>query len=410
LTEEALHVDLLEYQARELFVAHGVPVPAGAVADNPDRARYAAALLHEPVVVKAQVPVGGRGKAGGVRAAGNPAEAWREAATILGMTIKGHRVHKVLVVPASQIAAEYYLSFTLDRSERRFLAIASAQGGVEIEQLAAEQPEAVATMPIDPVTGFGAEEARSLALAAGFPRRDIDGVIAAMVALWEVFTAEDALLVEVNPLARDAADRIIALDGKVTLDGNARFRHPVHAEFASGLAADPLERQAREKGLNYVKLDGQVGIIGNGAGLVMSTLDVVAYAGARHRDGLAEGVRPANFLDIGGGASASVMADSLEIVLADPAVKSVFVNVFGGITACDAVAEGIIAAFSLLSSRGEPVGRPVVVRLDGNNASLGRQILGAADLPGVRLADTMDDAAALATELAARAAAELAGA
>jgi succinyl-CoA synthetase beta subunit len=403
--EEALHVDLLEYQARGLFAAHGVPVPAGAVADNPDEARFAAALLHEAVVVKAQVPVGGRGKAGGVRLARTPAEAWREADTILGMTIKGHRVDRVLVVPASQIAAEYYLSFLLDRAGRTFLAIASAQGGMEIEQLAVERPEAVVRVPVDPAVGFGPEQARSLALAAGFPRAEIDEVVAAMVALWETFTAEDALLVEVNPLARDSLGRVIALDGKVTLDDNARFRHPEHASFASEHGADPLERRAHAKGLNYVKLDGQVGIIGNGAGLVMSTLDVVAYAGARHGD-----VRPANFLDIGGGASASVMADSLEIVLADPSVKSVFVNVFGGITACDAVAEGIIAAFSLLASRGEPSGRPVVVRLDGNNALLGRQILDAADLPGVRLADTMDDAAALAASLAASAAAELAGA
>ena len=403
-------MDLLEYQARGLFAAHGVPVPAGAVADNPDEARFAAALLHEPVVVKAQVPVGGRGKAGGVRLARTPAEAWREADTILGMTIKGHRVDRVLVVPASQIAAEYYLSFLLDRAGRTFLAIASAQGGMEIEQLAVERPEAVVRVPVDPAVGFGPEQARSLALAAGFPRAEIDEVVAAMVSLWETFTAEDALLVEVNPLARDDLGRVIALDGKVTLDDNARFRHPGHASFAADHNADSLERRAHAKGLNYVKLDGQVGIIGNGAGLVMSTLDVVAYAGARRGD-----VRPANFLDIGGGASASVMADSLEIVLADPSVKSVFVNVFGGITACDAVAEGIIAAFSLLASRGEPSGRPVVVRLDGNNALLGRQILDAADLPGVRLAETMDDAAELAASLAATlltgtGAAELAGA
>jgi len=413
-------VDLLEYQARGLFAAHGVPVPAGAVADNADEARFAAAVLHEPVVVKAQVPVGGRGKAGGVRLARTPAEAWREAGTILGMTIKGHPVDRVLVVPASQIAAEYYLSFLLDRAGRTFMAIASAQGGMEIEQLAAERPEAVVRVPVDPAVGFGPEQARSLAVAAGFPRTELDEVVTAMVALWETFTAEDALLVEVNPLARDNLGRVIALDGKVTLDDNARFRHPGHASFAADHHADSLERRARAKGLNYVKLDGQVGIIGNGAGLVMSTLDVVAYAGARHSAGLAGDVRhgevrPANFLDIGGGASASVMADSLEIVLADPSVKSVFVNVFGGITACDAVAEGIVAAFSLLESRGEPVGRPVVVRLDGNNALLGRQILDAANLPGVRLADTMDDAAELAAELAATlltgtGAAELAGA
>jgi len=395
----------LEYQARRLFAAHGVPVPPGTVADNADEARFAAAVLREPVVIKAQVPVGGRGKAGGVRLARNAAEAWREAKTILGMSIKGHQVDKVLVVPASQIAAEYYLSFLLDRAGRGFLAIASASGGMEIEQLAVERPEAVVRMPVDPEAGFGPEQARSLALAAGFPAEDIDGVAAAMVDLWETFTTEDAVLVEVNPLARDGSGKILALDGKVTLDDNARFRHPAHAEYAAGHGSDPLEQRARERGLNYVKLNGQVGIIGNGAGLVMSTLDVVAYAGERNG-----GVRPANFLDIGGGASATVMADSLEIVLADPSVKSVFVNVFGGITACDKVAEGIIAAFEALQANGEPLGCPVVVRLDGNNAALGRSILESADLPGVQLVETMDDAADLAARLAAAAAAELAGA
>jgi succinyl-CoA synthetase beta subunit len=389
-------VDLFEYQAQNLFAAHGIPVPPGAVTDKPEQAEIAAALFGVPVVVKAQVKTGGRGKAGGVRLARTPAEAAGHAAAILGMEIKGHQVRRVLIVPACEIAAEYYLSFLLDRGSRTFRAIVSAQGGMEIEQLAAERPEALASIPIDPARGFGEATARELAAAARFPADAVDAVIPVMLRLWETFTAEDALLVEVNPLARDTRGRVLALDGKVTLDDNARFRHPGHAELDDDLDGDLLERRARARRLNYVKLDGQVGVIGNGAGLVMSTLDVVAYAGQRYG-----GVKPANFLDIGGGASAEVMANGLEIILADPAVRSVLVNVFGGITACDAVADGIVQAFTLLHRRGEPVNRPVVVRLDGNNADLGRRILAAAGLPRVRLADTMDGASREAAELAA---------
>ncbi len=398
-------MDLFEYQARNLFAAHHVPVPPAAVAGKPEEVRVAAEIFGPPVVVKAQVKTGGRGKAGGVRLARTPAEAQAAAEAILGMDIKGHLVRKVLVVPASEITAEYYLSFLLDRASRRYLAIASAEGGMEIEQLAAERPGALATLPIDPVRGFGAQQASELTAAARFPEDVADDVAAVMTALWEVFTAEEATLVEVNPLARDVQGQVIALDGKVTLDDNAGFRHKSRALLADDQAGHPLEARARARQLNYVKLDGQVGIIGNGAGLVMSTLDVVACAGKRHG-----GVRPANFLDIGGGASAEVMAGGLEVILADAGVKSVFVNVFGGITACDAVADGIIAAFALLASRGEPVDRPLVVRLDGNNAERGRQILHDAKLPGLLLAGTMDGAAETAARLAARAVAELAGA
>ena len=389
-------MDLLEYQARDLFAAHGVPVPPAAVADKPEEARAAAERFGRPVVVKAQVRAGGRGKAGGVRLARTPADAADATEAILGMEIKGHTVRQVLVAPASEITAEYYLSFLLDRANRTFLAIACAEGGMEIEQLAADRPEALARIPVDPVRGFGEDTARELASAARFPADVADAVIPVMLRLWETFTAEDALLVEVNPLARDADGSVLALDGKITLDDNARFRHPGYAELSDDQDGDPLERRARAKHLNYVKLDGQVGVIGNGAGLVMSTLDVVAYAGDRHG-----GVRPANFLDLGGGASAEVMANGLEIILSDPGVRSVFVNIFGGITACDAVADGIVRAFTLLRDRGEPVDQPVVVRLDGNNAELGRRILADASLPGVRLADTMDSAAEAAAKLAA---------
>ncbi len=398
-------MDLFEYQARNLFTAHHVPVPPAAVARKPEEVRVAAEIFGPPVVVKAQVKTGGRGKAGGVRLARTPAEAQAAAEAILGMDIKGHTVHKVLVVPASEITAEYYLSFLLDRASRRYLAIASAEGGMEIEQLAAERPGALATLPIDPVRGFDGQQASELTAAARFPDDVAGDVAAVMTALRDVFTTEEATLVEVNPLARDAKGQVIALDGKVTLDDNAGFRQQGRALLADDQTADPLEAKARARQLNYVKLDGQVGIIGNGAGLVMSTLDVVAYAGKPHG-----GVRPANFLDIGGGASAEVMAGGLEIILADAGVKSVFVNVFGGITACDAVADGIIAAFALLASRGEPVDRPLVVRLDGNNAERGRRMLRDANLPGLLLADTMDGAAETAARLAARAVAELAGA
>jgi succinyl-CoA synthetase beta subunit len=338
------------------------------------------------------VKVGGRGKAGGVTVARDPADATAKAGAILGLDIKGHTVRRVLVTPASTIAEEYYFSFLLDRANRTFLAMASAQGGMEIEQLAAERPEALAKVPVDPNEGVDLAKAREILAAGRFPDAVLEQAAEVVVKLWAAFVAEDATLVEVNPLVRDSQDEIIALDGKVTLDDNASFRHPGHADLVDTAAEDPLEAAAKAKGLNYVKLDGQVGIIGNGAGLVMSTLDVVAYAGQE------VGVRPANFLDIGGGASAEVMADGLEIILGDVDVKAVFVNVFGGITACDAVANGIVQAFQLLGS----VTKPVVVRLDGNNAAEGRRILDAAALPGLEQVDTMDNAARRAAELASK--------
>jgi succinyl-CoA synthetase beta subunit len=389
-------VDLYEYQAKDLFAAHGVPVLPGAVAATPDEAAAAAEKLGQTVVVKAQVKTGGRGKAGGVKLAETPAETREKAEAILGMDIKGHTVHRVLITTASDIAEEYYVSFLLDRTNRTFLSMASYEGGMEIEQLAVERPDALARIPVDAIKGVDEAKAREIAAAAKFPAEVVDGVVDAMVKLWETFVSEDATLVEVNPLVRDPQDKIIALDGKVTLDDNAGFRHPGHADLVDKQAEDPLESKAKEKNLNYVKLDGQVGIIGNGAGLVMSTLDVVAYAGEKHA-----GVKPANFLDIGGGASAEVMANGLEIILSDPDVRSVFVNVFGGITACDAVANGIVQAFSLLAGRGEPVSKPIVVRLDGNNAEEGRRILVDAALQGVQQVDTMDSAADKAAELAA---------
>jgi succinyl-CoA synthetase beta subunit len=387
-------VDLYEYQAKDLFAAHGVPVgPGQRVVTEAGAAGDAAAELGFPVVIKAQVKTGGRGKAGGVKLATDAADARAKAGDILGLDIKGHTVRRVLVTPASTIAEEYYFSFLLDRTNRTFLAMASAEGGMEIEQLAVERPDALAKVPVDPNVGVDLAAAKEIVAAADFPAEIRDAAAEVVVTLWDTFVAEDATLVEVNPLVRDPDGNILALDGKVTLDENAGFRHPGHADLVDAEAEDPLEAAAKAKGLNYVKLDGQVGIIGNGAGLVMSTLDVVAYAGAEFG-----GVAPANFLDIGGGASAQVMADGLEIILSDPDVKSVFVNVFGGITACDAVANGIVQAFALLGT----VSKPVVVRLDGNNAAEGRRILDEAALPGLRRLDTMDNAARAAAELASK--------
>jgi succinyl-CoA synthetase beta subunit len=390
-------LDLYEYQAKQLFAKHGVPVLPGEVAQTPEQAAAAATAFGQTVVVKAQVKTGGRGKAGGVKLAETPDETRAKAQAILGLDIKGHIVHKVLVTPASDIAEEYYFSFLLDRANRTFLAMASVEGGMDIEEVAATKPEALAKILIDPLTGVDEAKAREIVTAARFPAEIADQAVDVVVKLWHAFVEEDATLVEVNPLVRDPQDKILALDGKVTLDGNAGFRHPDHEQFVDTAAEDPLEAAAKAKDLNYVKLDGQVGIIGNGAGLVMSTLDVVAYAG----EDLDNGVKPANFLDIGGGASAEVMANGLEIILSDPDVRSVFVNVFGGITACDAVANGIVQAFHLLDSRGETVTRPVVVRLDGNNAEEGRRILTEASLPGLQQVDTMDNAARVAAELAA---------
>jgi succinyl-CoA synthetase beta subunit len=389
-------VDLYEYQAKELFAAHGVPVLPGDVADTPAEAKAVAARIGTAVVVKAQVKTGGRGKAGGVKLAADADEAAEKATGILGLDIKGHVVHRVLVTEASDIDTEYYVSYLLDRANRTYLAMASVEGGMEIEQLAVERPHALARVPVDPIDGVDAAKAAEIADAAGFPADVRHQVIEVLVKLWDVFTAEDATLVEVNPLVLTPNGQVVALDGKVTLDDNAAFRHAeTVARFEDTATTDPLERKAKEKDLNYVKLDGEVGIIGNGAGLVMSTLDVVAYAGERHG-----GVRPANFLDIGGGASAEVMANGLEIILGDPSVRSVLVNVFGGITACDAVANGIVQAFHLLDSRGEAVTLPLVVRLDGNNAEEGRRILTEAALPGLEQVDTMDGAAERVAELA----------
>jgi succinyl-CoA synthetase beta subunit len=400
-------VDLFEYQARDLFAAHGVPVLDGIVAETPEAAREAAQKIGgELVVVKAQVKTGGRGKAGGVKLAKTPDEAAEKAGEILGMDIKGHAVHRVLIAAGADIAEEYYFSVLLDRANRSYLAMASREGGMDIEQLAVERPEALARIPVDAIEGIDAAKAAEIAEAGNFPADVRDQVVDVIVKLWGVFTSEDATLVEVNPLVKTPDGKIIALDGKVSLDENASFRHAGHEALVDRSAADPLEAAAKEKDLNYVKLDGSVGIIGNGAGLVMSTLDVVAYAGeALLSENPSNGtlpIRPANFLDIGGGASAEVMANGLEIILSDPQVKSVFVNVFGGITACDAVANGIVSAFQLLESRGESVTRPLVVRLDGNNAELGRQILTDAGLPGVEQVDTMDGAAKRAAELAAQ--------
>jgi succinyl-CoA synthetase beta subunit len=390
-------VDLMEYQAKELFAKHGVPVLPGETVDTAEAARGVAERIGKAVVVKAQVKTGGRGKAGGVKLAETPAEAVEKAQGILGLDIKGHVVHKVLVTEASDIDTEYYVSFLLDRANRTYLAMASVEGGMEIEQLAVERPEALARVAVDAIEGVDEAKARSIVDTAGFPA-DVAGEVAAvLVSLWKVFVEEEATLVEVNPLVKTPDGRIVALDGKVTLDGNAEFRHAdVFTAYADPVAEDDLEGRAKAKGLNYVKLDGQVGIIGNGAGLVMSTLDVVAYAGEAHG-----GVKPANFLDIGGGASAQVMADGLEIILGDPDVRSVFVNVFGGITSCDAVADGIVQALAML---GDAATKPLVVRLDGNNVEEGQRILKDAAHPLVTVVDTMDGAADKAAELANRAA------
>ncbi|MGA5471338.1 ADP-forming succinate--CoA ligase subunit beta [Streptomyces arboris] len=392
-------MDLFEYQARDLFAKHGVPVLAGEVIDTPEAAREATEKLGGKSVVKAQVKVGGRGKAGGVKLAATPDEAVARATDILGMDIKGHTVHKVMIAELSpEIEAEYYVSYLLDRTNRTFLAMASVQGGVDIEEVAEKSPEALAKVPVDSNSGVDIVKAREIVAQAKFPAEVAEKVAEALVTLWDTFVAEDALLVEVNPLVKTKDGRILALDGKVSLDENADFRQPGHEALEDKAAANPLEAAAKAKNLNYVKLDGEVGIIGNGAGLVMSTLDVVAYAGENHGS-----VKPANFLDIGGGASAEVMANGLEIILGDPDVKSVFVNVFGGITACDEVANGIVQALALLESKGEKVEKPLVVRLDGNNAELGRKILSDANHPLVQRVDTMDGAADKAAELAAAA-------
>jgi succinyl-CoA synthetase beta subunit len=388
-------VDLFEYQARDLFESYGVPVLPGIVADTPEEVRAAAEKLGGVTVVKAQVKVGGRGKAGGVKVAKDPAAAEEAAKAILGLDIKGHEVKRVMVAGGARIAEEFYFSVLLDRANRSYLSLTSYEGGMEIEQLAVERPEALARIEVDPIKGIDLDTAKSIAVEAKFPAELVDKVAPVFVKLWEVYKGEDATLVEVNPLVLTEEGDIIALDGKVSLDENADFRHPGHAALEDAEAADPLEAKAKKNDLNYVKLDGEVGVIGNGAGLVMSTLDVVSYAGEKHG-----GVKPANFLDIGGGASAEVMANGLDVILGDPQVKSVFVNVFGGITACDAVANGIVGALEVL---GDTATKPLVVRLDGNKVEEGRAILQQAAHPLVTLALTMDDGADKAAELAAAA-------
>jgi succinyl-CoA synthetase beta subunit len=384
----------MEHQAKELFATYDVPVTVGTVVTEAEDAAAAAEREGGRVVVKAQVKAGGRGKAGGVKLAQDPEDAVAKARQILGMDIKGHTVHRVLIAPAADIAEEYYFSFLVDRAERAYLCIASVEGGVEIEEVARTNPDAIARVPIDPLTGVDEAKAAEIVAAARFPQDVAAEAEVVVRRLWDAFVGEDATLVEVNPLVRLGDGHLEALDGKVTLDANADFRHEAHSAFEDKAAADPLEAKAKEKGLNYVKLDGSVGIIGNGAGLVMSTLDVVAYAGERHG-----GVKPANFLDIGGGASAQVMADGLDVILTDKQVRSVFVNVFGGITACDAVANGIVQALKIL---GDEADKPLVVRLDGNNVAEGRRILDEANHPLVTLVDTMDGAADRAAELASR--------
>lgn len=383
-------MDLFEYQARDLFEAHGVPVLRGIIADTPEQAEAAAKEIGGVVVVKAQVKTGGRGKAGGVKVAKTPEDAKAAAENILGLDIKGHVVKRLMIAQGADIAEEYYFSVLLDRSNRTFLALCSVEGGVEIEQLAEERPEALAKVQISANEGIDLAKAKEIAKQANFPAELIDAVSEVFVKLYGVFEKEDATLVEVNPLVRTSDGQIIALDGKVTLDENAEFRH--QREEMERDELDPLEAKAQENDLNYVKLDGEVGIIGNGAGLVMSTLDVVAYAGENHG-----GVKPANFLDIGGGASAEVMAAGLDVILGDSQVKSVFVNVFGGITACDAVANGIVGALEKL---GDSATKPLVVRLDGNNVDEGRKILSDYNHPLITLAETMDGGADRAAELA----------
>jgi len=385
-------VDLFEYQARDLFESHQIPVLAGAVATTADQAYSAAEKIGGKVVVKAQVKVGGRGKAGGVKLAENAADAKEKASAILGMDIKGHIVKKVMIAQAAPIESEYYLAILLDRANRNFLVMASVAGGMEIEEVAHKTPEKLARVGIDSNKGIDKAQALEIAKSGQFPADVLDQVGDVLVKLWQAFIREDASLMEINPLVKTTDGKVIALDGKVTLDDNAVFRHPEHEALVDHDATNPLEKLAKEKDLNYVKLDGQVGIIGNGAGLVMSTLDVVAYAGEKY------GVKPANFLDIGGGASAEVMANGLSIILGDSDVKSVFVNVFGGITACDAVANGIVQALEILGSKAT---KPIVVRLDGNNVELGRKILSEANHPLIQQVETMDGAAAKAAELAA---------
>ncbi|MEA5638105.1 MAG: ADP-forming succinate--CoA ligase subunit beta [Cutibacterium granulosum] len=389
-------MDLYEYQARDLFEKHGVPVLRGIVAENPEQASQAAAELGTSVVaVKAQVKIGGRGKAGGVKIAKSPEEAAQHAEKILGMDIKGHTVHKVMIAEGADIAEEYYFSILLDRSERRYLVMCSREGGMDIETLAKERPEALAKVPVDPIEGIDEAVAGTILTEAGFPAEEHAAIVPAIVKLWETYRDEDATLVEVNPLIKTKDGKVLAIDAKMTVDDNASFRQPDHAALVDRATTDPLELRAKELGLNYVKLDGNVGVIGNGAGLVMSTLDVTAYAGEEFPGS----PKPANFLDIGGGASAEVMANGLDVILSDPQVRSVFVNIFVGITACDQVAKGVKGALEKL---GDQASKPLVVRLDGNAVEEGRAILSEYNHPLVTMVETMDEAARKAAELASK--------
>ena len=378
-------MDLLEYQGKQLFAKHGVPVPDGRPATTVDQAVAAADGLGYPVVVKAQVLIGGRGKAGGIKVAADAAAAREHAEAILGMDIKGHTVNELYVERASEIDEEYYAAFVFDRSAKKPMAMFSKMGGMDVEAIAETDPEAMRMLHVDPLLGFQDFHGRRLAFEAGIPADVIRPVGALLAKLYETFVEEDAMLVEVNPLLVTKAREVVALDAKVTLDGNALYRHPDHADLGDVGAADPQEKMAKERGLTYVKLDGDIGILGNGAGLVMSTLDVVAQAGGS----------PANFLDAGGGSKADAITSAVEVILSDPKVKAVLFNIFGGITRCDEVAKGLIEAFAQI----EPT-VPFVVRLDGTNDKEGRALLAEANLPNVHTEATMLGAAKRVVELA----------
>jgi succinyl-CoA synthetase beta subunit len=378
-------MDLYEYQGKRYFARYGIPVSPGATADTVEEALAAAETVGYPVVVKAQVQVGGRGKAGGIKLAATPEEVQTHAGAILGMDIKGHRVQRVWLEHASEIAHEYYASFTLDRGARTHLCMVSAQGGVDIEQVAAEEPEAIARRHIDPSVGLTEAEARQLVTDAGLDADAIDGAIGILLNLYRCYVEGDADLVEINPLILTTDGRVLALDAKVTLDDNAAFRHPEWEQFRDIDELDEREKLARSKGLQYVGLDGDVGIIANGAGLAMSTCDVVNQVGGK----------PANFLDIGGGASAEVMASALEVINSDHKVNSIFINIFGGITRGEEVANGIVTALGRVD-----IAAPMVIRLDGTNAEAGREILRSVESEQVQSRPTMLEAARTAVELA----------
>ena len=382
-------MDLLEYQGKQLFARHGVPVPDGRPATTVDEAVAAADEIGYPCVVKAQVLIGGRGKAGGIKVAKDRDEAREHSEAILGMDIRGHTVAEVWIEAASDIAEEYYASIVFDRSAKAPLLMLSKEGGVEIEEVAERNPEAIARLHVDPLMGFQAFHGRRLAYEAGLPADVVRPVGALLAKLYDAFVSEEAMLVEVNPLVVLADRSVKALDAKVTLDGNSLFRHADNAGLRNPGAEDEQERMAAERGLTYVKLDGDIGILGNGAGLVMSTLDVVAQFGGK----------PANFLDAGGGSKAEAITSAVEVILSDPKVKAVLFNIFGGITRCDEVANGLVEAFHQLNPQ-----VPFVVRLDGTNDVEGRKIVAEADLPNVATASTMNEAAEKVVELAAAAA------